>query len=221
MFPGSHFTGFLRNLQRFFCIFIAMSFFSDIYQRLFRNTPQTGSYRKPFLQETLKRSSTEIRDYEALKDSSEMRRLFDDLYDNYLREINDRENPLGLYILDSKAASGFYFRIVPPFTAGNIYFFFDALRDKILQEDYHLYTSHRKVYLKNGKTEITEMHYLKPPVSAEMVFPQDQMYGNIQIDLVSIEGEPQYIKLMASVYSDRNYSEPRDFSLLMEKLCVY
>lgn len=197
-----------------------MSFFSDIYQRLFRNTPQTGSYRKPFLQETLKRSSAELSVYEAWKDSSEMQRLFDDLYDNYLREVNDRENPLGLYVLDSKAASGFYFRISPPFDTKNIYFFFDALRDKVLQEGYYLYTSHRKVFLKNGKTEISEMHYLKPPASSDMTLPQDQMYGNIQIDLVIVEGEPQYIKLMASVYSDRNYSEALNFSLLMEKLCV-
>ena len=48
--------------------------------------------------------------------------------------------------------------------------------------------------------------------------PIDQRYGNISLELILYNDKPHYLKLMASVYSDRLYSEPESFSDLVELL---
>jgi hypothetical protein len=50
--------------------------------------------------------------------------------------------------------------------------------------------------------------------------PIDQLYGNISIELHKFNDQPNYIKLMASIYADRLYKIHEDFDELVELLLV-
>jgi hypothetical protein len=48
--------------------------------------------------------------------------------------------------------------------------------------------------------------------------PLEQKFGNIHVEFLTINDKPDYIKLMANVYSDRNYREAESFENLLVAL---
>lgn len=114
------------------------------------------------------------------------------------------ENPL-LHVHKSPYANGFYFHFGNYVSVREFSFLFDWMRNQSLELGYNLYTSDTIYSEKETFVEKREKHYLKPSGSAS-VPPIDQRFGNILIEQVWIDDQPNYIKMMAMVYSDRNYT---------------
>ena len=69
----------------------------------------------------------------------------------------------------------------------------------------------------NDQVKVTEKFYFKPPLQlpaeGELI---SQLYGNVALEKVTVNNEPSYIKLLATVYSDRLYQDAKPFDQLMD-----
>jgi hypothetical protein len=63
--------------------------------------------------------------------------------------------------------------------------------------------------------EIIEKYHLKPPVSVKI--PYNQVYGNVEIEVLKQNQEEKRLKFLVSVYSDRKYTKP----LAVQELLCY
>jgi len=84
-----------------------------------------------------------------------------------------------------------------------------------------LYVRHnadRSTQAKNGQVHQTDRYYMKPRRVREPSGPHPQYFGNILMELTSIDGVPAHLKVMATTYSDRKFAEPKPFSDLIEVL---
>ena len=61
-------------------------------------------------------------------------------------------------------------------------------------------------------------HYLKPSLKhmTGSGSKANQLYGNITLELVSRDGNPYVLKLLANSYSDQNYQQAGEFSELIQ-----
>ena len=94
----------------------------------------------------------------------------------------------------------------------------DHFKKVVINEGYTLYTSDKKYQEKAQSVQVVERHYMKPSLSKDIKLPIDQKYGNVLVEFVAYNDEPAYLKVMATCYSDRNYTEALDFEMLARKL---
>jgi len=126
---------------------------------------------------------------------------------------------LKFHILSTPYANGFALTYHPSIGIQAFNCFFDYLKDQVKNIAYQLNNSSRKIYDKPSYVETKEKYYLKPPLKAiedNELF--DQLYGNISIEYILIDEKPSYIKLVASIYSDRLYTKALPFEDLAKKL---
>jgi hypothetical protein len=71
----------------------------------------------------------------------------------------------------------------------------------------------------NDQVKVTQKFYFKPPIKLptqnELI---SQLYGNIVIEKVSLNNQPNYLKFLATFYSDRLYQDPNPFDQLLDRL---
>ena len=123
-----------------------------------------------------------------------------------------------LQIYKTPQANGFFFNSGFTFPEEHYAFLIDHFKECLLGLDYRLYTSDTKTVENPNGIKTTERHYLKPGQIDAIEFPIDQKYGNVSIELVKLNEKTSFVKLMAGVYSDRNYADPMPFSRLVERL---
>jgi hypothetical protein len=94
-----------------------------------------------------------------------------------------------------------------------------GLSRRVLALGYQQVSLDRKLEEINEQVKQTEKFYFKPPLQMPQEGePITQLYGNISLEKVSINNTPSYIKLLAAIYSDRNYQDAKPFDELMDKL---
>jgi hypothetical protein len=61
------------------------------------------------------------------------------------------------------------------------------------------------------------MYFLKPEIKAEDFDnpPIKQLYGNIMLERVLLNNQPQYLKIQANIYNDRYYQNALPFNDLL------
>ncbi len=123
-----------------------------------------------------------------------------------------------LFLHRSPQANGFFFNPSIGIKASSFAFLLDYFRDICLETDYQLYNSKRTYEEVPTGVKRSERYYLKPNLDVGLTIPIDQKFGNIQLDLVIINEIPSYLKVMVSVYSDRNYRNAEPFEEFMEGL---
>ncbi len=69
---------------------------------------------------------------------------------------------------------------------------------------------------KNQNVKTTYRIYLKPSHKYKVKIPADQLYGNIQVDMTTINDKFDKIVVKSMIYSDRNYLPAREFNGWME-----
>jgi hypothetical protein len=61
--------------------------------------------------------------------------------------------------------------------------------------------------------------YLKPPLRQPIQHDLiSQLYGNILIEKIAVNNKPNYLKFLATFYSDRLYQEPNPFDELLDRI---
>jgi len=189
------------------------SFSSRILKKLFGGKND----KEPLVSGKLVRSEEFLAEYRQWKESSVLHSVLGDLQIAYNKSnAFDMYNP-AFHVYHSKQANGFFFNTQMRFTKEIYAYLMEYFKETVLDLGYTLYTSDRKLKDKESGVQQIDRHYLKPALS-DTEPPIDQKYGNVLIELFSLDEEIQYLKVMASVYSDRSYKDPKPFLEFMEAL---
>ncbi|WP_139922197.1 hypothetical protein [Hymenobacter sp. DG01] len=116
-----------------------------------------------------------------------------------------------------EARPGAVFLYDPSIGPGNFRHLFDFIRDRILALGYHLGASSQRTLHHEQYTETTQKHFLKPrPQDCTATGRCNQRYGNITVDLVSINGQPGFLRLLSNPFADAIFTPAHSFDELME-----
>ncbi len=195
-----------------------MSFFDKIMQKIFPEKQGTVS-KEPFVTEKLIRAENYNKAYFRWINERAYKPLLDRVYQAYQLKLQKQETDLKFHILTTPYANGFALTFNPTIGQQAFSFFFDFLKDQVINAGYRLNNSGRKIYDKPNYVETIEKYYLKPPLKSmddDSLF--DQLFGNISIEYILIDEKPSYIKLVASIYSDRLYTKALPFEDLVQIL---
>lgn len=189
-----------------------MSFFDQIVNKIF---PKEN--KKVILtNEVLKRSQHEFDSYDEWHASDVSKEILQKIFRAYHLKKTDIKDPIPVALLQSDKANGFAIANCSSLLDSDYKMLLEHFKKQILLIGYRQSGSNRKVTAEIDRVVTKEFYYLKPPIKMEP--PIDQRYGNISLELILHNDKPYYLKLMASVYSDRLYSEPLPFSDLIEML---
>jgi hypothetical protein len=194
---------------------MAGDFVKGILDRLFKNG---GDKNTPILSGKLERAEKFRASYASWLDSESRFGQLEKLFDAYKQASAGNAFEGNLQIYTSPQANGFFFNTGFNFPPEHYAFLIDYFKELVLEADYRLYLSDTKTIEGPNGIKTTDRHYLKPGKIDAVDFPIDQKYGNISIELVKLDEQPSYVKVMSGVYSDRNYQDPEPFSDLVAQL---
>lgn len=193
-----------------------MHYFDKIWNQLF---PKNRPSKLPILEEPLSRSEADKQAYWRWLNEGTYRALLSEVRQGYaLKKKQMSGSKLEVHILKSDQSNGIAVTYPEQLSALNFQHFFDLLRDRAQNLGYQHYTSGRRVFDRANYIETVDKHYLKPPRQGLKEPPFDQQYGNILIELIWIDRQPSFLRLMAHVYSDHLFDTPRTFDELLEHL---
>lgn len=191
-------------------------FFDDILKKIFPPRPsnQAVSVKENFLVK-----EKDLQDLETWNESEASKTLFDLVYRNYhYKRAQINEIP-EVHVFSSVYANGFALSYGPPLNLNSFSLLFLGLSRRIIALGYEQVSLDRKLEEVNEQVKETEKFYFKPPLQlpqkGELI---SQLYGNISLEKIRVNQEPRYFKLLASVYSDRLYSDAKPFDELMDRL---
>lgn len=184
-----------------------MSYFDDIYARLFGKPNSTTS--KILVDEIIQRSQSFLSQFNNWKQTENCSDFINDLWQSYFWRKKGVEKDPQLVLLESNYSNGFAIDYEAEFGKSHFHYLFDYLADQVKKLDYRLVVSKRTMQEKGSVVESKEMHYLKP--KRGFIEPIDQKYGNIQIEYIEENDEPKRIKLIANSYPDRKYKQADNF----------
>ncbi len=191
------------------------NFLDDLFNKVFKasdNSPMN-------LKENFVMKDSEMRESEEWIKGEEGQALLAKLYKNYhfkKAQINDTPQ---VHVFDSRYAKGFAITFEEPLTPKTFSWVFLAFAKRVLALGYQQVSLDRKMEELNEQVKVTEKFYFKPPIQ----IPADgelisQLYGNIAIEKVSVNNQPNYLKFLATFYSDRLYQDPKPFDHLLDRL---
>jgi hypothetical protein len=193
----------------------------QLLKNIFADAEEKNQQVKPFVQEILARSDSEIAAYNEWLYSEKQPQAIA-IFKSRLRyknELSDGEQ-IQIEFIEGKATSGFvcYFN-QQFFQPVEFQHLFDYLKQQVLTLDYKLYVSDTQTRLQQDNTHTKERHYLKPKyVYNEAQQKTVQQYGNIIIELHKFNNEPEKIHFIVNRYSGYDYSEAISADELYEKL---
>jgi hypothetical protein len=119
-------------------------------------------------------------------------------------------------LLTECGRQGAIFFYDPSMGPGNFRHFFDFIRDRVLALGYNLSTSDQRTLQQPRYTETIHKHFLKPqPQDCAATGRCNQRYGSVTVDLVSINGQPGFIRFFANPYHDAIFTSPSSFDELI------
>ncbi len=190
-----------------------MTYFKDIFDNLF---PQKLADNKVVLNDIIDRSEAYTERYHNwLAESA--KKCFEEIETGYQEKLLKKENSeVNVHLLHSKYSNGIAISYDENIHSKEEFsFIFDEIADKISRlEEYKKVNSDFIIKEKKTFIETKEKHYLKPIITKNDPIA-DQQFGNILIEHILIDDKPNHIKLMANVYSDSLYKEPKQFENLI------
>jgi len=189
-----------------------MGFFDNVVGKLFgKQSPKSA-----FIHEVMSRSAREIDAYDAWKNTADFEGLISDVERGYYLKKQGILSTMEVHLLESQYSNGFAITFNEEFTPENFQFTFDYLKERGLAQGYKLAQADRRILDKDTYEETIEKWYLKPNGEDDGTGIVNQKYGNILIEKVAIDRKPNYLKLMANIYQDRQYTKAQPFSELVE-----
>lgn len=191
-----------------------MSFFDDVVGKLFGKQPSKSAY----IHELLERSEKELDSYQNWLNSEEKGAVLHEVERGYYFKKQGILSQIDVHLLESKYANGFAVSYSDEIGKENFRHLFDYLKDQVLKFGYKIAQSDRRILDKESHEETIEKWYLKP-ISDELETKIiNQRYGNVLIEKIDIDRKPSYIKFVANVYQDRQYTIAEPFQDLFDKV---
>ena len=196
-----------------------MTFFDKVINQLF-SKQQIPEYngKKYLVQELYSLSKSEELEFETWKQNTESGKLLHSIFQGLQYKIAGMSESNTRYsIYATPQSNGFYILCEDFIETKESKFVLEILKDRIKGMSYYQSHSSKEVYEQNGNIKTTLSYYLKPKLS-NYNLPLAQLFGNIHIEMLLINDIPDHIKLMANIYSDRNYQKEIPFSELLISL---
>ncbi|MFY0605984.1 MAG: hypothetical protein JXR10_04660 [Cyclobacteriaceae bacterium] len=191
-----------------------MTFFDQIYEGLF---PKGKKEHKILTFEILKRSDAYRHDYLDWVQSDAPQIFLKRVSDSYYLKLENKIGDPDVHIFNSSQSNGFAISFNERLDRQQFQFFFDWIAERVEIMGYKRSNSDLTITDKGDFVEAVEKHYLKPKQKSSGVV-SEQGYGNILIELISVNDVPSYLKFVANTYSDRSYKKPVNFDVLAEYL---
>ncbi|QMU27784.1 hypothetical protein [Adhaeribacter radiodurans] len=103
----------------------------------------------------------------------------------------------------------------------NFKFLTEFLKDQVIQLGYRLHSADIRT---NPKAEFIETiykyYFTPPPACLANSILCNQLYGNISIDLIHLNAQPSFIRIVANSYLSCAFSKPLPFDDLLDNLLV-
>jgi len=189
-----------------------MTFVDDLLKKIFPKNEKTISHR-----ENAKYSKEDRNDTLGWMMSEEGMSTFESVYNSYHLQKEGEESTPEVHVYRSPYANGIAVFYGLPFNSKTFSKLFFAFGERIVDLGYDRVSIERAVQEKSQGVNITEKQYLKPK-PALLAGQTDQLFGNISIEKVSVNHQPQMIKVLVTVYSDRLYTEARSFESFIEAI---
>lgn len=191
--------------------------FEKFWRSLF-GKKETG-VDQTFVTEPLKRSEAFRQRYALWQNTNGLLQFIQYYRDSLERVLEQKQSNERVLIHESNGAAGIVLNFdQSEFTHPDFEFFFEWLKDRMLQLPYRLYTSDRHFKDKTDFVQRKERHYLKPVPVDPASLPVEQLYGNVMIEHIWVNEVPEMIKILATTYQGHNYQKPRSFEALCKHL---
>lgn len=162
---------------------------------------------------------SEQKDFTEWMQTEESADLFALVYKNYHFKRSGINASPQVHVFESPYANGFAVSYGEPFDSKSFSRLFLAFSQRILALGYKQVSLDRKLEEIDEQVKVTEKFFFKPPLQApaegELI---SQLYGQVALEKVSVDNKPNFIKVLATVYSDRLYQDARPFDQLMDRI---
>ena len=123
--------------------------------------------------------------------------------------------PYQVQLLCSDSLKGVVFFYDEGIGADNFGFLFELLKDRVLQQGYTLRSGNK---LESNGQDIEKLLLLPLPEDVPGTKLCNQRYGNVLLDYMKTNNQPEYIRLVVNTYKDPHFSRPSSFEELLEKV---
>jgi len=197
-----------------------MDFKKWIKQWLSGQGVESKPCQQPISHEVLERSAKEKLAYANWKDSSHRKKMLAYIGNNFrVWKKTPCEQCDGIDFLKMKSFDGFIVHLMDlDKDSEEVRHLFDYFKERIQALGYMVYTSDRRSFQRMRWVEQVERHYLKPRPNFEEGKKKNQLFGNINIELLFRDDEPLHLKFAACTYQDSQFSEAGDFEELVEAI---
>ena len=194
-----------------------MTFFDKISRKLFPGDKPKSTVD---VHEVLKRPARDQVAYEAWRNQPECEALVREVAQAYYYKKTNISSELAVHLLNTAYANGFAVSYVPRVPAKEFQHLFEYFKDQVADMGYRVVNADRRIKDKVAYVETIEKYYLKPPLHRGDIKAGsiDQLYGNVAVEHVLINDRPSFIKMQASIYSDRLYQDARHFDDFADRL---
>ncbi len=194
-----------------------MTFFDKISRKLF---PDDKSKPVVDVHEVLKRPERDQVAYEAWRNQPECKVLIQEVAQAYYYKKTNISSELAVHLLNTAYANGFAVSYAPRVSVKEFQHLFEFFKDQVIHMGYRVVNADRRIKDKATYVETIEKYYLKPPLHRGDIKAGsiDQLYGNVAVEYVLINDRPSYIKVQASIYSDRLYQDALHFDDFADRL---
>ena len=190
----------------------------DIFNKIKSLLSDAEKSKAPLIHEMIERDDREKRAFQKWQFSERKDLLYNNIreflnnpegdYSNFHLFQNGHSHSFVLYFQDSGMEKD------------EMMSYFDTLKDRVLDLEYSLYMSDRRIKTEaKNEVKTIERHYLKPKnnrlQSKEKV---GQEYGNISIEHHLRDEIPEFVKFTAAYYNDHLYHDAKEFPELLNHL---
>jgi len=182
---------------------------------------QASSSSHPFVHEVITRSDAEQEAYRRWRQSPVCRLLIEWINRQYqLFLLQPEQIDDSISFLQTPSSNGFVIHFSTlNYTAAEAMYTFDLFKERILESlQYKPSLSDVRKFRKSGTVEEVQRYYLKPRIQIQDGQKINQQFGNVTIEYIARDDRPYQLKISATRYSDRMYTEGRDFGGLFEVL---
>jgi hypothetical protein len=192
-----------------------MSFFDDIVEKIF--TPDVPD--KPMeMVESIRRSAKEEIQFNKWSQSNEARSVLVKISEAIAKKRNGKASlKPNVIISESNYANALTIIFSNKDDELLSRLLFDYFKEVILSIEYNQQIAERRIKENGAHVQTKEIYYLKPHIKADDFEnpPIKQLYGNIILERVLLNNQPQYIKVQANIHNDRFYLPAKDFNELL------
>ena len=188
-----------------------MNFADTLIEQLFS---QPVSHYQPLYTEVLERSRAERYHYQDWIREEKFRALGQTFSLAVYLKKHQLITGANVHTYHSAEANAFSLSCYPGLDPKSFRFYFDYLKDTILEMGYNLDLAERSYSDRRHYIETTERYVLKFPETYRIGEQYHPLYGTLLLEMVCIDDKPSYLKVMASYQQDALYAEPLSFEEL-------